>query len=269
MRIAGAFIYDRYVRDTQRLQSQYTCFMRNVPQLEVLRDLLLEKDLGATVRIASIGCSTGAELYSALWVCRTARPDLHFVAQGLDICKPVLEIAQRAIYPPPAPAAEGVLCEALVGILEANPDGAFRVKDWLREGVSWRLGNATDPHLLDLLGPQEVVFACNFLGPMENDEAEACLRNFTRLVVPNGYLVLDGIDLDLKTRVVRSLKLAPVTARIEEVHHGDPTKRGWPWTRWSHEPFDKNRPDWAFRYSTIFVAPQPVSECYPLKLDVR
>jgi chemotaxis protein methyltransferase CheR len=254
MTMAGTFIYDHYVRDTERNQSQYTCFMRNVPQLEVLSGLLSKSPPGAKVRLASIGCSTGAELYSALWVCRTARPDLHFVAQGADICKPAVEIARRALYPPTALAAEDRFYDALDGIFEVNSDGALRVKDWLREGVSWLIADAADPYLLDRLGVQEVVFACNFLGPMKDAEAEACLRNITQLVAPTGYLVLDGIDLDLKTQVLRSLKLVPVTDRIEEIHLADATKRDWPWTRWGHEPFNSHRPDWAFRYSTIFAA---------------
>lgn len=95
---------------------------------------------------------------------------------------------------------------------------------------------------------------CNVLGPMQDALAETCLRNIVRLVAPSGYLVVNGVDLDLKTRVVHELKLRPVTDRIEEVHMADPTKRDWPWTRWGLEPFDWNRPDWAVRYASIYLS---------------
>ncbi len=264
MRRLGTFLYTHYVRDTERDQSHMTWFMRNIPQLELLRDLLSRVGHGSTVRIASIGCSTGAELYSALWVIRTARPDLHVVACGVDISEHVVEIARRGVYRPGGSLLEGGLYNvtgsadlarelvALDGLVDPAPGGAVRVKDWLRDGVSWLACDATDPALLELLGRQDVVIARNFLGPMEDDLAEACLRNVARLAQPNGYLVVDGVDLDLKTRVMRSLDLRPVEDRIEEVHVADPTKADWPWTRWSHEPLDRTRPDWVLRYSTIF-----------------
>ncbi|MDQ8051128.1 hypothetical protein, partial [Luteibacter sp.] len=97
---------------------------------------------------------------------------------------------------------------------------------------------------------------CNVLGPMEDAVAEACLENIMKLLVPGGTLVLDGIDLDLKSRVTQSLGLKPVTRYLEEIHTADPTKGDWPWTRWSHEPIDYERADWEYRYATVFsVAP--------------
>ena len=266
MRRIGAFLYDHYVRDTERQQSHATWFMRNVPQLEVLRDRLSHFEHGATVRIASVGCSTGVELYSALWVIRTARPDFNVVAQGIDISPDVVEVAGRGIYQPNAPDVAGGLYDVgggrdiatelavFEGLVEPAPHGAVRVQDWLREGVSWKTGDATDPRLLGLLGPQDVVLARNFLGPMEDDLAEKCLRNVARLLVPRGCLVVDGVDLDLKARVVSELDLMPIPDRIEEVHTADPSKNDWPWTRWSHEPLDRTRPDWVARYCTVFYA---------------
>jgi chemotaxis protein methyltransferase CheR len=269
MRSVGSFIYDNFVRDTNRNQSHMTRFMRNVPQLEALRDLISRSPQGATLRIASIGCSTGVELHSTLWVIRSARPDLRVVAKGVDISPAVVEFARRGVFrAQPATGEEGLQemgqrevtgadSEALQAMLEPVPGGNLRVRDWLREGVYWLVGDATDPQLFIELGPQDLVLACNFLGPMEDPLAEACLRGIVHLIAPNGVLVLDGIDLDLKARVVPSLGLTPITDRIEEAHVADPTKSDWPWKRWSHEPFDRRRPDWAFRYSTIFVKSAP------------
>ncbi len=269
MRSVGSFIYDNFVRDTNRNQSHMTRFMRNVPQLEALRDLMSRSPPGATLRIASIGCSTGVELHSTLWMIRSARPDLRIVAKGVDISPAVVEFARRGVFrAQPATGEEalqemgqrevtGASTEALHAMLEPAPAGNLRVRDWLREGVDWLVGDATDPQLIVQLGPQDLVLACNFLGPMEDPLAEACLRGIVQLIAPNGTLVLDGIDLDLKTRVVPSLGLTPITDRIEAAYVADPTKSDWPWKRWSREPFDRRRPDWAFRYSTIFVKSAP------------
>ena len=61
---------------------------------------------------------------------------------------------------------------------------------------------------------------------MEDPLAEACLRNVARLVNPGGILVVDGVDLDLKARVMparahtdhqagrRSVHRRPVQTRL-------------------------------------------------------
>lgn len=67
--------------------------------------------------------------------------------------------------------------------------------------------------------------------------------------------MIDGVDLDLRTDVVRALGLLPITEDARRIHEADPTKQDWPWTRWSLEPFDATRPDWPFRYATIFQRP--------------
>jgi chemotaxis methyl-accepting protein methylase len=267
MRCLGSLIHRRFVRHTKKVQNHHTHFFRNVPMLEVIRDQMARHRVGATVRIASIGCSTGPELYSLLWLIRSARPDLKIVAHGVDISAGVLEVARRGAYRLgvaegqigcfPAGRAE-IEAEDLrhaQNVLEPAPDGAYQVRQWLREGVTWRTGDALDPELAKAIGPQDLVIANNFLGPLDEDVAEACLRNLARLVVPGGILVVDGVDFELKTRVIPSLRLSPVTDRIEEIHAADPSKAGWPWTRWGHEPFDRRRADRDLRYAAIFRAP--------------
>ncbi|PYJ69171.1 MAG: hypothetical protein DME76_09880, partial [Verrucomicrobia bacterium] len=53
-----------------------TFFLRNRPALELMRRLARQRAHGSTLRIAVLGCSIGAEVYSILWVIRSARPDL-------------------------------------------------------------------------------------------------------------------------------------------------------------------------------------------------
>jgi chemotaxis protein methyltransferase CheR len=264
MRNAGRFIYRKFTRNVVRLQSHFTHFMRSPPQLDVLASLLSDYDQGSTLRLASIGCSTGAELYSALYILRRARPDLTILAQGADISTAVVEVARRGIYRPDAPAAEDGLyragraevssqdIDALRGILETLPDGTMRVHDWLRENVSWLTADATDRSLLDVVGAQDIVIANNFIGPMEDPLAEACLANVMRLVKPGGLLVVEGIDTDLKTRILMASNFRPVLSRQEDIWMADAEKRGWPWVRWSHEPLDRHEATWQYRYTVIF-----------------
>jgi SAM-dependent methyltransferase len=88
---------------------------------------------------------------------------------------------------------------------------------------------------------------------MEPAEAERCLRNIARLVRPGGYLVVSGIDLDVRSKVAKSLSWKPVTAAIEDIHNGDRSLRlSWPWRYWGLEPLDRTRRDWEVRYASIF-----------------
>ena len=60
----------------RRQQYFGTFFLRNRPLLHLMRRLAGQKPHGATLRIAVLGCSIGAEVYSILWTIRSARPDL-------------------------------------------------------------------------------------------------------------------------------------------------------------------------------------------------
>jgi chemotaxis methyl-accepting protein methylase len=240
---------------------------------EALCDRLARKPGGALVRLASAGCSSGAELYSVVFTLRTARPDLRVEALGFDVASGVVEAARDGVYHRDRPAsALGIfatggseLDPALVppgdwqGRLFEETAGALRVRDRLREGMRWEVADASDPSLLERFGPQDAVLANNFLGPMPDWLAEACLRNVARLVRPGGLLVVDGVDLDLKQRVLGALGAVAARDRLEAAYEADPTKTDWPWTRWSHEPIDRRRPDWTLRYATMFelAAPSP------------
>ena len=149
------------------------------------------------------------------------------------------------------------------------------VKPQFREGITWHLGNAGDPALVDVLGLQDIVVANRFLCHMHPPEAEACLRKLALLVKPSGYVFVSGVDLSVRTNVARSLRWRPVTELLREIHEGDPSlRRDWPAAYWGLEPFDQRRVDWKMRYASVFqivdsehCAPQPTSKSRMKALD--
>lgn len=90
----GLFIHRQACLRQKRQQTSYTRFLRNVPHLKILRDIVNQKAYGSSVKILSIGCSTGGELYSTLWAIRSTRPDLNVIACGLDISDAAIEKAR-------------------------------------------------------------------------------------------------------------------------------------------------------------------------------
>jgi chemotaxis methyl-accepting protein methylase len=229
-----------------------------------MRRLAEQKTHGSTLRIAVLGCSIGAEVYSILWTIRSARPDLKVLLDAVDISQEILSFAEQGIYAPDTSQLVGSsiferLTEAeMVEMFDWEGDQA-KVKSWLREGITWHLRDAADPELIDILGLQDMMVASNFLCHMARADAEKCLGNIAQLVSPGGYLFVSGVDLDVRTKVALDLGWEPVPELIAEIHNGDPSVRAdWPWHWWGLEPLDRRRHDWKTRYAASFriVIPQ-------------
>jgi chemotaxis methyl-accepting protein methylase len=261
----GALVHRLTAARARRSQLFGTFFFRNRPQLALMRRLADRKAHGSTLRLAFLGCSNGAELYSVLYTIRAARPDLTVISQAVDISPEVLAQAQKGVYSRTSSEFVGQRIFARIGasevaaMFDAGRDaGELRIKPWLKERVAWRLADATSPRLLEMLGPQDMVVANNFLCHMDPPQAEQCLRNIARLVNPGGHLIVSGVDLDLRTRVARDLGWTPVRESIEEIHDGDPSVRNdWPCDYWGLEPFDHNRRDRDLRYASAFQVSGP------------
>ena len=245
---------------TARRQFFGTFFFRNRPQLELIRRLSNQRGLGFTLKIAFLGCSNGAEVYSILWTIRSGRPDLKVIPHAVDISREILEVAQKGVYSLKAPELVGEPIFARMNEDELRDmfdvDRArdeVTIKPWIKEGIFWHLGDAGSPELLNVVGPQDMVVANNFLCHMAPPTAERCLRNIARLVTPAGYLFVSGIDLDVRTKVALDLGWKPVYELMEDIHDGDPSVRGdWPCQYWGLEPFSKKRFDWKLRYASAF-----------------
>jgi len=222
-----------------------------LPQLEVVRDLVLDRPAGAPVKIVSVGCSTGAELYSTLWLIRTARRAQNVQALGIDLAEECVHAASRGIYP--------FRVVEVAAISENNYEGLFTragktlvVQPWLKDAVSWAVGDACSQGLAERFGLHDVVFANNFLFQMLPDRAEACLRNLAGLVAPDGHIVVSGADLDMRNKVLGELGFVPVTTRWEEIYAAEDVHSAWPLRFWGLEPIDRTRQDSPACYTTVF-----------------
>ena len=276
----GSHLHALVRRRAERKQYFATFFLRNRAELELMRRLADQKTHGSKLDISVLACSKGAEVYSILWVVRSARPDLKISMHALDISPDILEFAERGVYSLTSPDVfnasnreavtaggdvtwntcrdqltsmfERMTREEIEAMFELKGDQA-KIRAWLKEGITWVCGNAGNPEVAESLGSQDVVVANRFLCHMKPAAAEECLRNIARLVKPGGYLFVSGVDLDVRTRVARAMGWRPVTDMMRDIHEGDPSLRsGWPLEYWGLEPFDDDRPDWKIRYASVF-----------------
>ncbi len=219
---------------------------------------LVELNDSPTVKIAVLGCSIGAEVYSILWTLRSARPEIKIQMYAVDISAEVLNLAREAVYTDQTSDFAGTLIFERMTDKELKDmfdwaGGQAKVKPWLREGIRWHLGDACEPETIRILGPQDMVVASNFLCHMEPHDAEKCLRNMAGLVKPGGYLFVSGVELEVRAKVAADLGWRPVPELIEEIHDGDPSVReGWPGEWWGLEPLDKRKENWQMRYAAVF-----------------
>ena len=263
-----------------RKQYVATYFLRNRAELELMSRLADRKDLGSGLDICVLACSKGAEVYSILSTIRSARPDLRLRTRAVDISQEIVEFAERGTYSLNSLDAvqsfgeedttkrtdvglntsrdqqtsifERVTDEEMQAMFDVEGNEA-RIKAWLKEGITWMRGDAGDPELAAVLGPQDIVVANRFLCHMPPATAEKTLRNIARLVKPGGYLFVSGVDLDVRTRVAQNMGWKPVTDLMREIHEGDVSlRRGWPMEYWGLEPFSDKRRDWKIRYASAF-----------------
>jgi len=263
VRSYGAWLHSLVCLSASRQQYFGTFFLRNRPALELMRRLAQQREHGSTLKIAVLGCSIGAEVYSILWTIRSARPDLKVLLKAVDISKEILSFAEKGSYSADTSQFVGAsifdrLTEAeMIAMFDWEGDQA-KVKSWLREGIRWQLGDAADAKLINILGPQDMVVASNFLCHMARADAEKCLGNIAQLVSPGGYLFVSGVDLDVRTKVALDLGWEPVPELMVEIHDGDCSVRGdWPWEWWGLEPLNRKRHDWQIRYAAAFRVTSP------------
>jgi chemotaxis methyl-accepting protein methylase len=261
----------------ERKQSFGTFFLRNRAELQLICRLLKDKEPGSRVKISVVACSKGAEVYSINWALRSARPDLKFEINAVDISNEILEFAKRGAYSrrgldslrsdtvgsrenvtwntcrdQNAPIFERMTVSELQSMCDVEGDQC-KVKPWLKEGIRWLCGDANNPELVRTVGAQDLVVANRFLCHMAPRAAESCLLEVARLVKPGGYLFVCGVDLDVRTRIAKRMNWRPVTDLIREVHEGDISlRKGWPLEYWGLEPLQDNEPDWQIRYASTF-----------------
>lgn len=254
----GKFLYTLARLQGDRRQALGTYFFRNRPALELIRRLVDKMKNGETLRVAVLGCSTGAEVYSLAWAIRSARPDLMLTLHAVDISDQAVNIGKAAVYSSePSKVTRTAITERMTA---AEVDTVFKqegdrlvVKPQLRQGIQWYVGDIRSEAVRGLIGLNDMVLANNFLCHMDPPDAEECLRSIGHLVKPGGYVFVAGVDLEVRSKIARELGWQPVQELLEEIHDGDPTlRKAWPFDYTGLEHLDKRREDWTIRYAATF-----------------
>jgi chemotaxis protein methyltransferase WspC len=171
-----------------------------VPETWFFRDALafrcLARRLGATrslnqgmVRILSVGCSTGEEVYSLAITLREAGFEpTQFLILGTDVSRRWLDLAQKGTFTSRS-FREG---DETIGALRdrwcERVGESWQVRDELREGVEFRWGNLAQGEFLAGVPPFEVIFCRNVLIYFHVEARRAAVCHLQRLLSPDGLM---------------------------------------------------------------------------------
>jgi chemotaxis protein methyltransferase CheR len=171
-----------------------TYFFREPAQLtafieEIIPDLLSRKAL-KKIRIWSAGCSSGEEPYSLAMLLQEAGWYEHaaFEIFASDINQQVLGKARKGQYRENAfRATSPALREKY---FTRDTESTWRVKDEIRNRVSFGRLNLYDEARVSLLGHLDVVFCRNVIIYFDDSSKKVVVKNFYNRLVEGGYLLL-------------------------------------------------------------------------------
>jgi chemotaxis protein methyltransferase CheR len=176
-----------------------TCFFRNQPQLDALRQIVIPKVLEASkvplrrLRIWSAGCSTGEEPYTLSMMMldesHSRLKDWTVEILATDLNERSLAHAKAGIYGTystrnltphyrqkyfaPAPAADQ---------LQVQPD--------VRPSISFSRLNLSDDARMTFMKGLDVIFCCNVLIYFDLASKRRVIQHFYNNLLPHGYLFL-------------------------------------------------------------------------------
>jgi chemotaxis protein methyltransferase CheR len=171
-----------------------TYFFREPAQLtafieEIVPDILSRKPV-KKVRVWSAGCSSGEEPYSIAillqesgWYERAA-----FEIFASDINQQVLQKARRGQYRESAFRSTEATLRDKYFVREA--DGSWKIKDEVRNRVSFGRLNLYDEARVSLLGHLDIIFCRNVIIYFDDSSKRVVVSNFYNRLIDGGYLLL-------------------------------------------------------------------------------
>lgn len=157
---------------------------------EVLPGLAARRE-GRPLRIWSIGCAGGQEIYSvAMMLERVRRPGLDVELYASDLSAREMEKAQGGVYSQ-FEVQHGLPARMLVDHFERRED-SFVISPKLRQDVRWRRVNLVEAPAG--LGVFDIVMCRNVLSAMTEPGRDLALKNLKAATAPDGVLILGAAE---------------------------------------------------------------------------
>ncbi len=168
-----------------------TFFFRDFGQIKAFRDYVLKKFKGVRVNIASIGCSTGEEVYTL--ACLLQKEKVQGKIYGFDINEKAIEKAKEGRY---SWLKSRKIPEEYITCFHREADGSIRIPENLKSLVEFRKLNLVNERDFEIYEESmDVVFCRHVLIYFDNRAKETALRNIRRMLKIKGYLILAPAEM--------------------------------------------------------------------------
>lgn len=175
-----------------------TCFFRNVPQLDSLRQIVIPKVIEAKskmpfrrLRIWSAGCSTGEEPYTlsilALEEASKQLKDWTVEILATDLNDRSLSHAKNAIY---GTYSTRNLTQYYRQKYFASAGDQLQVQQQVRANVTFSRLNLSDDSKMIFMKSLDIIFCCNVLIYFDLISKRRVIQHFFNNLLPHGYLFL-------------------------------------------------------------------------------
>jgi chemotaxis protein methyltransferase CheR len=184
-----------------------TYFFREERQLhafseDILPEIIQEKKETKTLRIWSAGCSSGEEPYTIAMLCKQSP-----LLQGWDVDIFASDISQRVIHT----ARRGVYGESSFRstaeelrqrYFDRTPENKFRIKDEVRQMVTFGKLNLLDDQKTGIFSELDVIFCRNVIIYFDINAKKKVIENFYKKLRKSGFLLLGHSEslLSLSTK---------------------------------------------------------------------
>ena len=176
-----------------------TCFFRNQPQLDALRQIVLPKILEAKskppvrqLRIWSAGCSTGEEPYTlSMLLLEDAYGMLknwRFEIRATDLNENSLVHAKNAVYG--TYSTRHLTPYYRQKYFATAATDQWKVQSSVQSNVSFERLNLSDDIRMTFMKGYDVIFCCNVLIYFDLASKRRVIQHFYNSLLPHGYLFL-------------------------------------------------------------------------------
>jgi len=174
-----------------REEAQLRAFVDEIiPELIVLKSDQIRMGRKPKIRVWCAGCSTGEEPYTIAMMCleRGLYDQVELDLFASDISGAVVHRARQGVYREgsfrntPQPMRDKYFTR--------EPDGTWRVKDCVKNVVTFGRVNLYDTARVDLLGMLDVVLCRNVIIYFDESSKKKVISSYHRRLVPGGYLLL-------------------------------------------------------------------------------
>ena len=175
-----------------------TCFFRNQPQLDALRQIVLPKVIEAKsklplrrLRIWSAGCSTGEEPYTLSMLMReeSVRRLNGWTIEILatDLNERSLAHAKSAVYG--AYSTRNLAQHFRQKYFSPSGD-QLQVQEFVRSNITFSRLNLSDDSRMIFMKSLDIIFCCNVLIYFDLASKRRVIQHFYNNLLPHGYLFL-------------------------------------------------------------------------------